>query len=257
MPGIQINAMIKFTGASVILGAVDEAHSIEKICGYLMESCEADIAGIIIVKSKSCTPECTASVDEIKRRYGEKILVITQKRPSIGGAIWDGMEAANGSHTVLLASDLAHDLSVVPLMLESAKKKPEVICTASRWLGGSFYGYPAAKKLLNYCAQGFLRVLYGAKLTDFTNPVQIAPSSLYKSIAWEDCGFPFLLEMSLKPLRLGCEFTEIPTNCYPRTEGKSKNSFMQTARYLGCALHIRFMKREKLLKTNVHSEEKP
>lgn len=255
MSRIQVIALTGFTGASIILGAVDEAHSIEIICDYLMETCPEDIAEIIIVKSKNCTAECARCVSSVKAEYGEKILVITQNRPSIGGAIWDGMELAHGSHTILLASDLAHDMSVVPQMTESAKRAPELICTVSRWLGGSFYGYSKARKILNYCAQVFLRILYGVRLTDFTNPVQIAPAQLYKDIEWEDCGFPFLLEMTLKPLRLGYKFTEIPTNCYPRTEGKSKNSFPQTAKYLGTALHIRFMKKEKLLK-NYSPEEK-
>ena len=71
---------------------------------------------------------------------------------------------------------------------------------------------------------------------------------LYKSIEWENEGFPIFIEMVLKPLRLGYKFTEVPTNCYPRRQGESKNSFLQTAMYLKTALHIRFMKKKDILK---------
>jgi len=74
------------------------------------------------------------------------------------------------------------------------------------------------------------------------------PTEIYRSIKWESEGFPILLELVLKPLRIGCEFIEIPTNCYGRTQGKSSNSFRQTAKYFSTAIHIRFMKKENILK---------
>ena len=143
---------------------------------------------------------------------------------------------------------MALDLDTVPLLIELAKKEPDVIHSVSRWKKGcKFYGYGKVKRVINFCAQKFLAVLYMRNLTDFTIPVQIAPAELYQSIKFEETRFPFLLEMVLKPIRLGYQFTETPTNCYSRKEGKSSNSFMQTAAYLRVALHIRFMKKEDIL----------
>ena len=138
---------------------------------------------------------------------------------------------------------------MLPKMIEAAKQDGERIASASRWMKGcSFYHYGRIKKALNFAAQIFLRVLFRSKITDFTNPVQIAPTELYQAIAFENEGFPILIEMVLKPLRLGYRFTEIPTNCYERKQGKSNNSFRQTAAYFTTALHIRFMKKEDILK---------
>ena len=85
-------------------------------------------------------------------------------------------------------------------------------------------------------------------MTDFTIPFQIVPTELYQAINWENEGFPILIEAVLKPVRLGYDFVEIPTNCYSRKQGKSSNSFKQTAKYLPVALHIRFMKKKDILK---------
>ncbi len=241
--------MTKFKGVSLMMGAVTESDSLRKTVHTLLEICNhEDLTEIIIVSSPYTTPESAAVVKElIEMDCDVPIITFTQKRPSMA-SVNDGIDAARGSHSILVASDMALDLSVVPVMIERAKKEPNVIHSASRWMKGcKFYDYGKTKKLINFCAQKFLAVLYMRNLTDFTIPVQIAPSKLYKSIRFEEIGFPFLLEMVLKPIRLGYKFTEIPTNCYPRTDGKSRNSKKQTFDYLKTAIHVRFMRKKDIL----------
>ena len=129
-----------------------------------------------------------------------------------------------------------------------------MIATTSRWLTRDFEGYGKTRLVLNYLAQVFLRVLYGSKQTDLTNPVQIVPTKLYQSIRWEETRFAILLEMVLKPVRLGYKFREIPVECRNRNEGKSSNSFLQTAEYLKTALRIRFMKKSDILVSGENDE---
>ena len=52
--------------------------------------------------------------------------------------------------------------------------------------------------------------------------------------------FPFFLEMVLLPLSMKCTIIEIPTKCYARKEGKSKNSIWQTLLYLKVAFRVKF-----------------
>ncbi len=242
--------MNNFTGVSIILGVTDEGRSLAETVERIMELCTpGDIEKFVLVKAKNASDESLSAIAVLEREYPDKIYAFEQKSPGVGGAIRDGMAAITSSHTMLLASDNAQDLDCVPIMIESARREPEVICKTSRWLvKNSFHGYGAAKLAANRAAQSFLRTLYHSKLTDFTNPVQIAPTALYRSIDWECTDFSFLPEMVLKPLRLGCEFREIPTACYKRTVGKSKNSFRQTAAYLGIALRARAMKPQSIIK---------
>lgn len=241
--------MSEFTGVSIMLGAVSETNSLRNTVNTVLEICNhKDITEIIIGYPERITQECLAVVNELSIMETDvPIITFRQTRPFMAG-INDMIDVARGSHCMLLASDMALDLSVIPQMIEKAKKSPDVIHSVSRWKKGcKFYGYGKIRRIINFCAQKFLAVLYMRNLTDFTIPVQIAPSELYKSIKFEEIGFPFLLEMVLKPIRLGYKFTETPTNCYSRKEGKSSNSFMQTADYLRIALHIRFMKKEDIL----------
>lgn len=237
------------------MGAVSETESLRQTVNTLLEVCDhKDITEIIIGYAQRITPECLETVKEIAAMECDvPIVVFEQTRPFMSG-INDMIDVAKGSHCLLVASDMALDLSIAAQMIECAKKEPDVIHSASRWMKGcKFYDYGKTKRFINFCAQKFLAVLYMRNLTDFTIPVQIAPSELYKSIRFEEVGFPFLLEMVLKPIRLGYKFHELPTNCYPRKDGKSSNSAKQTLSYLKVALHIRFMpKRDILLQEEIN-----
>lgn len=242
--------MNEFVNVSVMMGAVTETDSLRETVRQVLELCDhRDLREIIIGYSQHVTPESFAVAKELgEMECDVPIVVFEQKRRGISGLV-DMIDVARGSHCILVASDLAQDLSILPKMIEAAKQDGERIASASRWMKGcSFYDYGRMKKALNFAAQIFLRVLFRSKITDFTNPVQIVPTELYQAIAFENEGFPILIEMVLKPLRLGCRFTEVPTNCYERKQGKSNNSFRQTAAYFTTALHIRFMKKEKILK---------
>jgi hypothetical protein len=206
---------------------------------------------ILIVRSRNATEACVAASEALERAYPEKVRGVVQTRPYIGGAIRDGFDTAVSSHILLLPGDLAIDLSVVPVMIEAEKRAPEGIVKTSRWLNkNAFHGYSAVRLAFNRAAQVLLRVMFRTRLTDLTNAVQIMPTALYRAIDWQELNFPFILEMVLCPLRLGAAFSEVPADCYGRKEGRSNNSFLQTALYLKTALRIRFTPPGRLLKSN-------
>lgn len=241
--------MSAFTGVTLMTGTVSETETLRQTITTLLEICNhEDVAEVLITYPDRVTDECLAVVNELAAMECDvPIRVFEQKHPFIAFVI-DLIEAAEGSHCILVPSDMALDLSMVPEMIERAKKESDTIFSASRWLKGcEFYDYGRVKKLINFCAQKFLAVLYMRNLTDFTNPVQIAPSELYKSINFEETGFAIFAEMILKPIRLGYKFEELPTNCYSRTEGKSSNSWKQILSYLRVVLHIRFMPKKAIL----------
>lgn len=242
--------MAEFVNATIMLGAVDETDSLrDTVLGVLSLCDHKDLREIIIGYSQHITPECKAVVDEMSALDTDVPVVTFMQHKKGIAALTEIIDIARGSHCILLASDMALDLSCVADMISGAKKDGNTIVSSSRWLKGcKFYNYNKLKRVLNFAAQQFLKILFRSKMTDFTNPCQIVPTEVYQSIEWESEGFPILIEMVLKPLRLGCKFTEVPTNCYPRKQGKSKNSFKQTALYLKTALHVRFMKKKDMLK---------
>lgn len=242
--------MPKFKKLSVLTGAVDETETLEYTVNEILRVCDTDdIEEIIILKAPHITPECEAVIEKLlKSDLPVPIFAPKQKGRGIGSLV-EMFNIAKGSHCLLTVTDNAVDHSCIPQMIEKVKQNGDVIAKTSRWMPGcEFVGYSKTRHIMNYLGQKFLTLLFGKKSTDYTSPYQIAPTEVYKSIKWESEGFPILLELVLKPLRIGCEFIEIPTNCYGRTQGESSNSFRQTAKYFSTALHIRFMKKENILK---------
>ncbi len=241
---------MKFNSVTIIVGTTNEKDSLITTVDTIMNTCNHDdIDKILLVKSKDASEGCNYAIGLLEEKYKGKVFGLEQTRPYVGGAIRDGFDKVESSHTMLLPSDLAIDLSCVPVMIESVRKKPDVISKTSRWLKrGSFHNYGASKQLLNKAAQIFLRILYNAGLTDFTSPVQTAPTEAYHNAVWQELNFPFLLEMVLVPLRAGYSFEEIPVECFERKEGFSRNSAKQTALYLKTALRVRFTPVKNLIK---------
>ena len=242
--------MLEFKGVSIVIGAVTETVSLQGTVDFIAENCShSDIAEIIIGYPARVTPECLETIKSIEANQSNvAVVTFLQKRKSLG-FLTEAFDMATGSHIITVDADMALDLTLIPEMIANAKKEPETIFSASRWMGGNeFHGYNGFKKVLNFCAQKFLSWLYSSDLTDFTIPFQIVPTETLRSIEFEETGFPIFLEMVLKPLRIGCKFKELPTDCYSRKDGESSNSFLQIPQYLRTALHVRFMPKEDIFK---------
>ncbi len=239
-----------FNAVTILVGTTNENKSLITTVDTIMNTCDrADIDKILLVKSRDASAECNEAITLLEEKYLGKVFGLEQTRPYVGGAIRDGFDAVESSHTMLLPSDLAIDLDCVPSMIEAVKANPDVISKTSRWLTkDAFHNYDKMRLFFNRIAQVFLKILYNSELTDFTSPVQTAPTTAYKQADWKELNFPFLLEMVLVPLRMGYKFNEIPVSCYGRKEGFSRNSFTQTALYLKTAIRVRFTPKKKLIK---------
>ena len=239
-----------FNAVTILVGTTNEHESLITTVDTIMCTCNHDdIDKVILVKSRDASDGCNSAIAFLENKYQGKVFGLEQTRPFVGGAIRDGFDAVRSSHTMLLPSDLAIDLSCVSAMIDAVKKNPDVISKTSRWLvKDSFFNYDGTRLFFNRIAQLFLRVLYNAQLTDFTSPVQTAPTELYQRADWQELNFPFLLEMVVLPIRLGYQFDELPVKCFGREEGFSRNSFKQTALYLKTAFRVRFTAKNKLIK---------
>lgn len=242
----------KFSNLSIILPAMDETYSLVQTVDIIMDTCKRDdLAEIIIVVCDRSTRECVAAAESIKEKYGNTIPVTIHKqsKPFVGGAVQEGIEMSSGSHVVLMSSDLETDPHLIKEFIRLEKNNPNKIITATRWKkGGGFKGYNKVKLVANCIFQRLIAFLFLVNLSDITYAYRIFPKELMMSIKWEELKHPFFLETALKPIRLGVEFIEIPVKWKARTEGVSQNSFWANFKYFKTAWHVRFMKKEDILK---------
>ncbi len=203
---------------------------------------------ILAVSDAKTTKESFGVIAHLQSQYGEKIRVHHQKLKFLGGAIREAFELAQGSHTIMMSSDLETDPNLVKDFIRLSKEQPEIIITATRWQGGGgFEGYNPLKYILNSVFQKFFSLLYRTRLSDMTYGYRIFPTALLKKIKWEELKHSFLFETILKPLKLGVHAIEIPCKWEARKEGVSQNPFLNNFIYFRIGLKVLFLKKENIL----------
>ncbi len=235
---------------TIILPAMDETWSLRETVERIEGSNRADVLEYLIVLCRQTTAECRAVANELAVAYPQRVIILEQNLPYLGGAVRNAFQIARGSHVVMMGADLETNPATIPLMVEQAKLHSEAIITATRWKGGfRFDGYDLIKLALNRIFQWFFTLVYRVPLTDLTFAYRVIPTALVRSIEWEELKHPFLFETIVKPLRLGVEVIEVPSFWQKRREGVTHNTFLTNFLYFRIGLKTRFRSPRKFLRT--------
>ena len=231
---------------------MDETYSLRQTVEIILKTChKEDIAQIIFILCDRTSEDCRRTAEGLVKDYSSElsIFIMEQKLPFVGGAIREGIDAAKGSHVIMMSSDLETDPDVVHRFINASKKYPDRIITASRWReGGGFEKYSRVKLVCNLVFERVIGLFYLTRLSDLTYAFRIFPTKLMQAIGWEELKHPFFLETALKPLRLGVKFVEIPGHWTARTEGTSQNAFFDNFKYFKTAWHNRFLTENQILR---------
>jgi len=241
----------EYKNVSIVIAAINETYSFKETVMIIIDTCNKDdICQFFIVLCDRTTPECIKTAESIRdMNCGIPVEIYYQKKPFVGMAYREAFEHVKGSHVIMMSADLETPPNLVSQMIEKAKKNPNGIITASRWIkGGGFSGYFGIKLIANYIFQKIISFLFLTNCTDLTYGYRIFPTKLMQSINWEEEKHPFFLETALKPLRLGVKISEIPAFWEARTEGESQNSFFDNFLYFKTEMRIRFMKKKDILR---------
>jgi len=238
-----------FESASIILPVINETISLQQSVEIILRDVKReDIKEFIIVVCQRTTAESLAVIRKIQLDLGHLVVVLDQKLPFLGGALRDGFEIAQGSHILIMGSDLETNPNDVHRLIAEARKNPSNVVSASRWIrGGGFHGYSGVKLVCNWIFQRCFSLLYLTRLSDMTYGFRILPTALVRRIRWEEVRHPFNLECILKPLRLGVPVSEIPTVWRPRIEGESQNPFFRNFEYFRIGFKVRFAGKKSFL----------
>jgi hypothetical protein len=231
---------------------MDETISLTKTIETVLRDAEPDVREFIIPVCERTLPASIATIEELKQRFPDLIVVHYQTLPFAGGAIREAFDLARGSHVIMMASDLETEPNDVKSLIAESKQHPNAVIATSRWLRpGSFKGYSQTKLVANWIFQRLFSYLYGTKLTDMTFGYRLYPTELLQAIQWEEVRHPFFFETVIKPIRLGIEVIEIPTTWGARIEGQSHNSFFRNFEYFPTGFRVRFAPIDSMVKGNV------
>ena len=222
---------------SVAFCAVDESDLLEAAFRKI-NSYEQAFEYIFVI-SKEYSPACRKTVEKICSQHSDCRWFI-QSGKGLGNAIKNCISQARGTHLILWTADDGMDTTSFPKMVELSRHNLNDIIKVSRWLQkGSFIGYNKLRLAVNFISQKAFACLYHSSLTDFTNPTQIAPLSVYRTITFEHENAAIIPEMVFKPLKKGVRFIEVPCKDFSGRSSASHVRFRELVQYYFVILKIR------------------
>ena len=145
--------MSEFRNVSILIGAVTETDSLRKTVDTVLGLCShEDLSEIMICYPDRVTPECLAVINELTARGGDVPVISFEQTYPFMSFIVEMIEKAKGSHCITVDSDLALDLTLIPQMIEGAKKEYRDILP-ERLVWGEYIpvvGYKDAEKIENF-----------------------------------------------------------------------------------------------------------
>lgn len=207
-----------FESLTVIIPAANETDTLtETVNGVLKSGAYDDISKIILfLKSENC-PSAEVAKQLVETSNCSKMEIKIQKTATYATAFTEIPFLVESSHFLVLVSDGEMDPRTIEDLVRIAKEKPDSIVCGSKWHKDSVVENAslirsAGSKALNKLAA----LVFGVKATDIFSIFQVYPLSLYKRLRTD------ISDFTLKPLRIGVEYIEIPT-FYKREEGRKSN----------------------------------
>jgi len=226
---------------SIVISVYSEVVSLSETIERLERSLGTGYLEIVLAVSPRSSLPCLELCRRLKDTHPKIHMILQSDRPGQGQAYREALEHVQGTHFVLMGSDLETLPETVKELIDEMDKGGADVVIASRWLSESrFVGYGVLKTALNYLFQLIFRILFRTHVNDLTFGFKIMSMEVYRSIEWEGTGHEFNLETTIKPCKFGYRISQIPTVWEGRTEGKSNWPFVRNIRHLRMALSVLF-----------------
>lgn len=248
-----------FESVTIFVLASNETALLEETVSDIRRYCpDSDLEKIVIVlKSRDCPAYATAQrlADECADGKTEYYF---QKDKTIEGCVNEIPTHVKSSHFVIMAADMEMSPESVGTFVEKAKKHPERIICASKWKKGSVVeGYGRFRMFGSRVMNAFVSVVLHVRVTDPFSLFQIYPFSVYERMNFGNTKSPGY-EYTLRPLRCGVEYEEIPTLYRKRKQGKTNFNtiklFTTAARFCLTAVRLSLTSPKRLLADGKHGK---
>ncbi|HJR97206.1 MAG TPA: apolipoprotein N-acyltransferase [Actinomycetota bacterium] len=210
----------------VILPTYDERATVEQVLRGVRKAPQ-DVDVVVIDDS---SPDATASVvRDVMATEPHIRLVERPRRSGLASAYLDGFRIAleEGYDLVVeMDSDLSHDPSELPMLLEAAGSADLVV--GSRYVpGGSVTNWSRGRVALSRAGNTYARWMLGIPLHDATSGFRVYRRALLEDLVADPIaseGYGFQIELVLRSWQLGATLAEVPITFREREHGQSKLS---------------------------------
>ena len=128
---------------------------------------------------------------------------------------------------VEIDADLSHDPSVLPMMLDLARRDIGLVIGSRYIPGGSVVGWPRRRTWLSRWGNRYAAIALGLAINDATAGFRVYRADTLRRIdlpAIRAEGYGFQIEMTYRAVAAGCSIVEVPITFRDRVAGASKMS---------------------------------
>lgn len=235
----------KFQSVTIFVLASNETTLLEETVTNIQKFCCGDDLEkiVIVLKSRDCPAYKTAQKLSDECSDGKTELYF-QKAGTLETCIAEVPTLVKSSHFIIMAADMEMSPESIKTFVEKAKKHPERIICASKWLKGSVVeGYGKFHEFGSRTLNFIVSLIIGKRASDVVSLYQICPYSVYRKMDFHNPK-TFAYEYTIKPLYLGVEYEEIATIYRKRGEGKTSYNYFKlfgaAVAIIASAFKIRF-----------------
>ncbi|MEM1582444.1 MAG: glycosyltransferase family 2 protein [Candidatus Bathyarchaeia archaeon] len=208
---------MQFPSISVIIPAYNEEETI----GYVIEETTKvmDSLGlpyeIIVVDD--------GSIDRTRERAGNyKVKVLSNGvNRGKGYALRKGFRNAQGNIIITIDADGSHNPEEIPLLIKPILNGADIVA-GSRFLGNGKDHTPKLHLFGNKLINTTIMVLTRKLITDSQTGLRAIKKEVLQKINLESDRFEIETEITVKGLKNGFKYQEVPINCRRRENGKSR-----------------------------------
>jgi len=152
-------------------------------------------------------------------------LLTNRKNRGKGYALRKGFKHAKGQIIITLDSDGSHDPKEIPKLIEPLYNGID-IATGSRFINNKEVT-TKLNKLGNKIINAIIMTLTGKYITDSQTGFRAIKRKVLQKLNLKAQGYEIETEITVKGLKNGFKYVEIPINCKKRTDGCSKLRILQ------------------------------
>jgi glycosyltransferase involved in cell wall biosynthesis len=201
---------------SVVIPAYNEEETIGSVLGETIRVMESLMMPYEIIVVDDGSNDLTREV-----AYKHKATVLSNGRNmGKGYALRKGFQNAKGDIIVTIDADGAHSPKEIQSLIEQLLNGADIV-SGSRFLNGRKDHTSLLKLLGNHMINMTIRVLTRKSITDSQTGLRAFKKDFLQKIALNSSGYEIETEITVKGLKNGFKFKEIPINCKKREHGSS------------------------------------
>lgn len=233
---------------TILVPAYNEEAVIESMLHELQQRLNLQEEYEILVVndgSSDRTPELLAS---LRQSIPALRVVNHEQNQGLGRALATGFQQAQGRVIVTMDADLTHPPELVAALAAACTKSDFAV--GSRYVhGGGMIGVPWWRVWISRVANFGFQVLFATKLRDITSGFKAYRAECIRGVPIIARGFEVQFEITIRLLKCGATFIEVPYQLRNRALGQSKMRYLSLIPRYAHALFTLFRYRWNLGKT--------